>query len=67
LDSIIPREVSTSIAGDIADESLGGSRKKGGLKTPSKNPWIAHVKAVAAKKGISYSDALKIASKTYKK
>jgi hypothetical protein len=67
LDSIIPREVSTGIASDIADESLGGSRKKGSLKTPSKNPWIAHVKAVASKKGISYSEALEIASKTYKK
>jgi len=62
LDSIIPREVSTQIASNIADEGLGGGRK-----IPSKNPWIAHVKSVANKNGISYNEALKIASKTYKK
>lgn len=31
------------------------------------NPWIAHVKAVAADKGISYTQALKVASSTYEK
>lgn len=31
------------------------------------NPWITHVKAVAAEKGISYTQALKVASSTYKK
>lgn len=29
--------------------------------------WIDHVKAVAAKKKISYKDALKVASASYKK
>lgn len=29
--------------------------------------WIQHVKKVASQKGISYGDALKVASKTYKK
>lgn len=29
--------------------------------------WITHVKKVAKDKGISYKDALKVASKTYKK
>lgn len=36
-------------------------------KAAGANPWIAHVKKVAAAKGISYKDALKVASKTYKK
>lgn len=31
------------------------------------NPWIVHVKKVAVEKGISYREALKIASKSYKK
>lgn len=34
---------------------------------PSKNPWIGHVKSVARQKGISYKEALKVASATYKK
>ena len=29
--------------------------------------WIAHVKKVAKQKGIKYGEALKVASKTYKK
>lgn len=29
--------------------------------------WIDHVKKVAKDKGISYKEALKVASKTYKK
>ncbi len=29
--------------------------------------WIAHVKKVAKQKKISYKEALKVASKTYKK
>jgi len=29
------------------------------------NPWIAHVHQVAQQKGISYRDALKVASKSY--
>lgn len=31
------------------------------------SPWIEHIKKVAAQKGISYKEAMKIASKTYKK
>lgn len=34
---------------------------------PSANPWIGHVKSVARAKGISYREALKVASATYKK
>jgi len=33
----------------------------------SKNNWIQHVKSVQAKHGISYKDAMKVASKTYKR
>jgi len=29
--------------------------------------WISHVKAVQKKKGISYKEALKVASSSYKK
>ena len=39
---------------------------KSGWK-PSINPWIGHVKSVARQKGISYKEALKVASATYKK
>lgn len=35
-------------------------------KSSTMNPWILHVKAVAAKKGISYREALKVASASYK-
>lgn len=35
-----------------------------GKKTSS---WIEHVKSVASKQGISYKDAMKVASQTYKK
>ncbi len=28
--------------------------------------WVAHVKRVAAQKGLSYKDALKVASKSYR-
>lgn len=31
------------------------------------NPWIGHVKSVAREKGISYREALKVASSSYKK
>lgn len=31
------------------------------------NAWIAHVKKVASQTGLTYSDALKEASKTYRK
>lgn len=34
---------------------------------PSTNPWIVHVKSVAREKGISYREALKVASASYKK
>ena len=36
-------------------------------KPKKTNPWIAHVKMVAKEKGISYTEALKIAGKTYTK
>ena len=44
---------------------LGNSRGKGiGKKTSN---WINHVKSVARKEGISYKDALQVASQSYKK
>ena len=36
-----------------------------GVKAPSK--WISHVKSVAKEKGISYKEAMKVASATYNK
>ena len=52
--------------------SLAGSGKHGGaLKLAGQgkktSPWIAHVKKVAAEQNLSYKEALKVASKTYKK
>ncbi len=46
---------------DTIDKKLSGN----GAKKP--NPWIAHVKKVAKDKKITYREALKIASKSYKK
>jgi len=46
----------------VEDALEGGRGTKAGAK---KNPWVAHVKAVAAKNGISYKDALKIAKASY--
>jgi hypothetical protein len=37
------------------------------VKRKKANPWITFVKKVAKEKGIKYNEALKIASKTYKK
>lgn len=34
--------------------------------TPSQNRWIEHVKNVAAERGISYGDALRIARHSYR-
>ncbi len=48
--------------GKGVEEALEGNGSKKGAK---KNPWIAHVKAVASKKGISYREALKIAGNSY--
>jgi hypothetical protein len=47
---------------DLAEK---GMKVFGGAKKSS--PWIAHVKKVAADKGISYKDALKVAGASYKK
>ena len=38
--------------------------KKGGAKQA--NPWIAHVKAYAARNGVSYKDALSLARASYR-
>jgi len=46
----------------IEDALEGGRGTKAGAK---KNPWVAHVKAVAAKNGISYKEALKVAKSSY--
>ena len=45
------------------DQKIEQSVKK--VKKP--NAWIDHVKKVAEEKNISYREALKIASETYKK
>ena len=51
-------------AGRRAASRKASKKASRGKKT---SPWIAHVKSVAKKEGIPYGDALKIASKTYKK
>ena len=58
----------TGFAVDTADKGLDlveKGMKIGGAKKTS--PWIAHVKKVAEAQGISYKDALKVASASYKK
>lgn len=42
-------------------------RKKAAKKAAKKNPWIEHVKDVMDEEGISYKEALKVASETYTK
>jgi hypothetical protein len=49
--------------GKGVEDALEGMGSKAGAK---KNPWVAHVKAVAAKKGITYREALKVAKASYK-
>ena len=44
----------------------GGSLKLAGQGKKT-SPWIAHCKKVAKEQGLSYKDAMKVASKTYKK
>lgn len=45
----------------------GGKGPSAKSKAAAKaNPWIAHVKKVAAEKGIKYNEALKIAKQSYK-
>ena len=44
----------------------GGSLKLAGQGKKT-SPWIAHCKRVAKEQGLSYKDAMKVASKTYKK
>ena len=54
---------------------INKSAKKGSSSKPKSNArannralgWIAHVKSVAKSKNISFKDALKVASKSYKK
>ena len=38
-----------------------------GKKAAASSKWIAHIKQVAKDKGISYREAMKVASQTYKK
>ena len=40
---------------------------EGGVWRPSKNKWIVHVKKVAKEKGLTFKDALKVASQSYSK
>ena len=51
---------------NILEDKLNELEKRG-FGTRKANPWIAHVKAVAAKQGISYKEALKVAGASYKK
>ena len=51
---------------DDTDSEEDKPKTKGsGMRRSS--AWIEHVKSVASKKKIPYGEALKIASKTYKK
>ena len=52
----------------LLDQIEKGTEKNISMDNKKKmNPWIQHVKKVAVEKGISYREALKIASKSYKK
>lgn len=48
-------------------EEVKPTPHKGAKKKKGATGWIAHVKKVAKEKGIKYGQALKVASKTYKK
>lgn len=47
--------------------SLAGSGLSPAGQGKKTSPWIAHCKKVAKEQGLSYKDAMKVASKTYKK
>ncbi len=40
---------------------------KNGKKAAAQNPWIKHVKAVAKANGLTYGEALRVSSASYKK
>lgn len=62
---------------EMKEDHKDMKNKKGKKKAPKKDAkkkkssagggWIAHVKKVAKQKKISYKEALKVASKSYKK
>ena len=47
---------------DFFGAGVSGGRAPGGT-----NPWVAHVKRVAADRGISYTQALTVAGQSYKR
>ncbi len=53
-----------TLAGSMAYGLAGGRTKH---KSGTTSDWISHVKDVAAKKKLPYGEALKVASKTWKK
>ena len=61
-------EANTDILLQVSDQSdpVAGAAT-GGKKVRAVSKWITHVKAVAKDKGIKYSEALKVASASYKK
>ena len=55
------------MAKKMMKEDMKKRGKKMTKKTTKGGGWIAHVKKVAKQKGIKYGEALKVASKSYKK
>lgn len=50
-----------------AEASTGGLSPESVQKGGKRSAWIAHIKRVAKAKGIKYGEAMKIASKTFKR
>ena len=62
---VYPAGAGLGLAGKGLSPAGGALKLAGqGKKT---SPWIAHVKKIAKEEGLIYRDALKVASKTYKK
>ena len=54
-----------NVAGKGKKTKKGGALKLAGQGKKS-SPWIEHCKKVAKEQGLSYKDAMKVASKTYR-
>ncbi len=59
-------EVPANEPSTVAAAGRKRRRRKGGA-TAAMNPWIQHVRQVAAERSLPYKEALKIASQTYRK
>ena len=64
MEKVMEKVMDTKMGKEKVMEKVMETKGKG-VKAPSK--WLSHVKSVAKEKGISYKEAMKVASATYTK